>query len=366
MISGPKISIIVPVYNVAPYLARCLDSLINQTLKDIEIICIDDKSTDNSLEILREYEQKDKRIRIIALDKNSGVSAARNAGIAAAHGEYLGFVDSDDYVDLDFYAKLYAKAIESGADVTVGNIRETLFNGRQLDFTDWQLNIAKSKFCFNFSQWCAIYKSNFVKNNNIQNPENLISCEDTVFVLKCAVLAKKIVIVPDAFYHYIRVSGSLSSKYLSDEKIEHRITAANMILDFLNEQNLSAQDYYNTFLEMFRFISKYCFYRTTKHETRMRLMHATLELFAKYKHKNILQKYEAEIYPYLVCNDANGLYNHIQNETRSAITKIKLFNCIPLIRIKRYDMRRIKISLFGIPVLFVKFPHKNEGIQYNG
>ena len=96
-----KVSIIVPVYNIEKYLAKCLDSLINQTLEDIEIICVNDGSTDNSAEILNEYAQKDCRIKIINQD-NAGLSAARNTGINAANGEYIGYVDSDDWIDLNF------------------------------------------------------------------------------------------------------------------------------------------------------------------------------------------------------------------------------------------------------------------------
>ena len=93
------ISVIVPVYNVENYLGKCLDSLINQTYKDIEIICINDGSTDNSLNILREYEQMDSRIIIID-QKNGGLSNARNIGLKEAAGEYIMFVDSDDWIDL--------------------------------------------------------------------------------------------------------------------------------------------------------------------------------------------------------------------------------------------------------------------------
>lgn len=99
MKNQPKVSIIVPVYNVEKYLAKCLDSLVNQTLKDIEIICINDGSTDNSLEILNTYAQKDSRITIID-KKNEGVSAARNTGLNISKGEYIMFVDSDDYLEL--------------------------------------------------------------------------------------------------------------------------------------------------------------------------------------------------------------------------------------------------------------------------
>lgn len=104
-----KISVIVPVFNAEKYLKMCLNSLVSQTLKNIEIICIDDGSTDNSLAILDKFKSKDNRIKIIK-QKNYGVSMARNNGISEAQGEYIGFVDADDWVDKDFFEKLYNAA----------------------------------------------------------------------------------------------------------------------------------------------------------------------------------------------------------------------------------------------------------------
>ena len=117
-----KVSIILPIYKVEKYLTKCLDSLINQTLSDIEIICIDDCSPDNSIRILREYALKDERIKIINLKENIGAAGARNKGLEVAKGEYLGFVDPDDYIDLNFYEELYKKALEDGADIVKAEI----------------------------------------------------------------------------------------------------------------------------------------------------------------------------------------------------------------------------------------------------
>ena len=112
----PKVSVIVPVYNVEEYLERCLDSLVNQTLKDIEIIIVNDGSTDGSKEIIQKYLNKYKNI--VYLEKeNGGLSSARNYGIPYAKGEYIGFVDSDDYVELTMYEKMYNKAIEEKSDM---------------------------------------------------------------------------------------------------------------------------------------------------------------------------------------------------------------------------------------------------------
>lgn len=113
-----KVSIIVPIYNVAEYLPKCLDSLINQTLKEIEIICIDDKSTDTSVEILKDYEKKDNRIKVIYNEQNQGTGTSRNKGLEIAKGEYIGFIDSDDWVSLDYFESLYLNAKKEKAEVS--------------------------------------------------------------------------------------------------------------------------------------------------------------------------------------------------------------------------------------------------------
>ena len=126
-----KVSIIVPVYNVEKYLKRCLESLVNQTLKDIEIICVNDGSTDGSLAILNEYVRNDDRIVVIN-QENSGQSVARNRGIDVAKGEYIGFVDSDDWVCEDYFERLHNSAIQNNAEIAVGGIiRLHKFNGRK-------------------------------------------------------------------------------------------------------------------------------------------------------------------------------------------------------------------------------------------
>lgn len=116
-----KVSIIVPIYNTENYLNTCIKNLINQTLKEIEIILIDDGSTDNSGKICDEYAKKDKRIKVIH-KKNEGAALARNVGIEIAQGEYIAFVDSDDYTDFDYYEKLY-KGSDNNIDVVFGEIK---------------------------------------------------------------------------------------------------------------------------------------------------------------------------------------------------------------------------------------------------
>ena len=112
-----KISVVIPVYNVEPFIKQCLDSLINQTLKEIEIILVDDCSTDSSGEICDEYAAKDNRVVVIHNKKNIRQGLSRNKGIEIAKGEYIGFVDPDDWVDLDFFEKLYNTAKKNNSDI---------------------------------------------------------------------------------------------------------------------------------------------------------------------------------------------------------------------------------------------------------
>ena len=117
----PKISIIIPVYNAETYLYRCLASVISQTLSDIEVICVNDGSTDNSLSILYEYQKKDKRFKVIT-QNNMGLSCARNNALKYAQGKYIGFVDADDTIEKDFYLLLYNNAERYKAEIACGMI----------------------------------------------------------------------------------------------------------------------------------------------------------------------------------------------------------------------------------------------------
>ena len=115
-----KVSVIIPVYNVLPYLQRCLDSVISQTLRDIEIIIVDDGSTDGSSEFVDEYALKDERIKVIHKE-NGGLMSAWTTGVRASNGDYIGFVDSDDYISLEMYDRLYSAAAQYNADIVICN-----------------------------------------------------------------------------------------------------------------------------------------------------------------------------------------------------------------------------------------------------
>ena len=137
LVAVVKVSVIVPIYNTEKYIGKCLNSLVNQTLRDIEIICVNDGSTDNSMITVRKFANNDFRIKIIE-QENKKQGAARNAGMRIATGEYISFVDSDDWVDLDFYEKLYNAAKNHNFDIALGtNVRvKKNSNKKRLNITE--------------------------------------------------------------------------------------------------------------------------------------------------------------------------------------------------------------------------------------
>ena len=236
----PKVSVIIPVYNTEKFLRKCLDSVCNQTLQDIEIICINDCSTDGALEILREYARKDKRIKLIELFENGGAAKARNIGIDIAEGEYLGFVDSDDFVDLDFYEKLYTRAIKAEVEIAKGNYKNAENN--EIDFA---LNeeIRKNKTSMAFAYCSAIYSNNLISKNNISFPD-LIDMEDPIFSFKCAVLSNKIEIVDTAYINIVKRKNSVTSGIPTLEKIIDKLKGLELIIDYANSINVIKKESY--------------------------------------------------------------------------------------------------------------------------
>ena len=192
----PKISIVIPVYNVEKYLRECLDSVINQTLRDIEIIIVDDGSTDNSGKICDEYASFDNRIKVIH-QKNKGLGEARNEGLKFVKAQYIGFVDSDDYIDLDFYEKLYNAAIKNESEITVARIKN-FYKNKQ--FVDLFYNLTDTSICLKSIVWDSLYKKDFLTENNIKFPKDRIF-EDVLFTYKVNCFVKKRFFYVDTVYY---------------------------------------------------------------------------------------------------------------------------------------------------------------------
>ncbi len=231
-----KVSVVVPVYNKEKHLHECLDSIMNQTLTDLEIICVDDGSTDNSLSIIEEYAEKDKRISIIK-QENLYAGVARNKGMEAAQGEYIAFIDADDYIDLDFFEVLYKIAKKNEADVVKSPYKE--------EYEDYMIEVPynillKIKFDQNLELltghhstviWNAIYRLSFLKENNILF-QNVKHANDVLFSTKVSVYAQKSFPVVDVFYfHRKNVAGQLTAG--SKERIYVEKYVNDCVLDFL-------------------------------------------------------------------------------------------------------------------------------------
>jgi glycosyltransferase involved in cell wall biosynthesis len=233
----PKVSVIIPAYNTKPYLRRCLDSVVGQTLRDIEIICVNDGSTDGSLAVLREYEQKDGRVKVIDFAQNRGVAVARNAAMDAAAGEYIGFVDSDDYVDLDFYEQLYRRATEENADVAKGNMWVVDLDGEKKDGS-WNTHKVKEiKEVFTHAP-TAVYRRAFLSRHALCYQPGLTMLEDTPFETKVGILSNKIEVVDNVYYYYVRRVNSIDRELLDKESVYSIIDAMRLNLDFINSQKL--------------------------------------------------------------------------------------------------------------------------------
>lgn len=218
----PKASIIVPIFNVERALPRCINSIINQTFTDFELILVDDGSTDNSLKICKEYSKKDARIVVIS-QNNSGPSAARNAGLNLANGEHVVFIDSDDYIAVDYLEKLLANK----SDLTICGVTNVDENGTIISTVDHEeeyCNDLKQLYrLFRrgvFSPCCKLFKKDIIEKNQIRFPENLSWGEDGVFV--CRYIAH----ICD--FNYISQNGYYYVKYNSRTTLSTRISNDTM------------------------------------------------------------------------------------------------------------------------------------------
>lgn len=238
-----KLSVIIPVFNNEQYLKECLDSICNQTLSDIEIICVNDGSEDNSLQIIEEYKEKDNRIILINQD-NMGQSSARNNGLKIATGEYIGFVDSDDYIDKDFYEKLYNSATKNNSDIAVAGIvrfkgiRRKCMLHLSDEIIEKNLN-KKMKLC-RIPRQCyvvnKIYKRDSLLKNNLFFKEG-IYYEDVRFTIRAIYFLKDLVTVPNTYYYY-RKNYNSTVKTISDKKNQDMINARKDMLAFAQEHNI--------------------------------------------------------------------------------------------------------------------------------
>ena len=221
-----KISIIIPIYNSEKYLYTCLTSIVNQSYKDIEIICIDDASNDNSLNIINEYKEKDNRIKVISLKENKGVSNARNIGIENATSKYLCFVDSDDSLDLKFCEESWKNKVLTNSDLVCGRRVLKNENGSILKIWVPKFDISRHPIrdCDLFTQYHMVtdklFKTNIIKQNNLTFDVNLQYAEDSLFLTQYLTHCKIITNSKNSIYFAVENKQSLSRNPEYKERIK--------------------------------------------------------------------------------------------------------------------------------------------------
>ena len=233
-----KISVIIPVYKTEKFLEKCIRSVMNQTLREIEIICINDGSPDNSLKILKKLEKEDKRLKIIN-QENQGVCKARNEAIKIARGKYCINVDSDDWIEKEYLEEMYNVAEVKESDIVISDIFVDYYDERNKNYIIKDLNISDEISLtgkeyinifltnnFKGYSWNKLIKRELYIKNNIKYDENIYIFEDNEVILKLAYYSQKINKLNKAFYHYIKhksiASSQSSEKFLRDINISFK------------------------------------------------------------------------------------------------------------------------------------------------
>lgn len=232
------VSVIVPVYNVEQYLNKCLDSLVNQTLSNIEIIIVNDGTRDNSQEIINEYVEKYPRIVRSFIKKNGGLSDARNYGVPFSRGEFIGFVDSDDYIELDTYQKMYEEAVRSNSDlVMMDYIVE--YPSKNERVTLRRCSEKKELFIdMKAAAWNKLYRREWLISTGVMFPKGLIY-EDTEFFLKIIPHLRKFSFADGVSVHYVQRTGSIANT--QGAKTGNIFTIFSNVYKYYNDQELIAE-----------------------------------------------------------------------------------------------------------------------------
>lgn len=377
----PKVSIIMPTYNVEKYFRECLDSIVNQTLEDIEIIPVDDGSPDNCGAIMDEYAAKDKRVKPIH-QKNGGYGSAVNNGIAAATGEYIGIVETDDFCDLQMFEKLYNKAKNFDADVckcgfNTYNSRTEGIKVRK--WKNWLEDIESfpdNKTCtikelaglmnFHASIWSNIYKREFLLENNIKvNSTQGASYQDYPFMVEVMCRAKKIVILPEYLYYWRLEPSQNSSTKHTGKKCMIMASQCERVKELIKNFG-----YYNLFKEYMYtqiFHANLAFLINIDDEYKQEYFSKVNHLFAELKNDKTFKgeffdRRERKYVKYIIDNDFNGFFGYYKRLTTHSLNFVqKIFS------LTNNGTHKV-VSILGFKLKFrnkVKIKNLDEAIRQN-
>lgn len=231
----PKVSVIVPIYNVEKYLEKCINSLLSQTLEDIQIILVNDGSKDNSGNIAKECEKNNKN-RIIYVEKeNGGLSDARNYGLKYATGDFIAFLDSDDYIEKNAYEEMYNKAIEENADYVECDFIWEFPNKIRVDKQYPYKNKKEMLSFVRVVAWNKLIKRQLITDNNLEFPKGL-RYEDVEFTYKLIPFVNKFAYVNKPFIHYVQREGSIAN--VQNERTAEIFTVLDNVIEFYKKNNI--------------------------------------------------------------------------------------------------------------------------------
>lgn len=380
---NPKVSVVIPIYNVERYLRQCLDSVVNQTLKDIEIICVDDGSPDNCGAIIDEYAQKDNRI--VAIHKeNGGYGSAINYGFAIAKGEYIGIVESDDWIAPNMYELLYNKAIQTGSEIVKGafwNVEDSINDKKKISKFVIKLYNRHETFTLEedpeiisyfASIWSAIYKRDWLQQHNIKMVEDIRPYEDLPFLAEAYSNADKITLIPDPVYFYRKDAANSSNN-----------TVKRTILNYITQRSRSRDIYIknhkfnNEVVECYwglAYFGSRSFYLKPNNKFRKEFFYSMKNLFKHYKEDNCTLKYLNKHYQKDFMNIINmpyGLYcinNLINNFLKKffSITNSKKHKIITLLGIKLKISKKINKYGYLFRLLDYIIPKNSKKIVFCG
>ena len=287
----PKVSVIVPIYNVEKYLEKCINSLLSQTLEDIQIILVNDGSKDNSGNIAKEYEKNNKD-RVIYVEKeNGGLSDARNYGLKYATGDFIAFLDSDDYIEKNAYEEMYNKAIEENADYVECDFIWEFPNKIRVDKQYPYKNKKEMLSFVRVVAWNKLIKRQLITDNNLEFPKGL-RYEDVEFTYKLIPFINKFANVDKPFIHYVQREGSIAN--VQNERTAEIFTVLDNVIEFYKENNI--YDEYRDELE----------YNYARY-----LLCSSLKRMCKIKDKTIREKLLTESWKRLNSNFPNWKENVI-------------------------------------------------------
>ncbi len=248
---APSVSVIIPVFNAEKWISECLGNVRAQSCRNIEILCVNDASTDRSLEILTQAAATDARIRIIHFAVNKGVSAARNAALNMASGEYICFVDADDIIETDFISNLYQEAKNHDLDLVKGPFK--IVNGEEIK-ESFVINqkVKENKFNLHMDFPSVLYRKSLLTKNNILFNEDIAYTEDRIFMIRAVYYAKTIGLVESGgSYLYIRHFGSVTNRPLDIKTVRNIANGYIRLFTYIKDMDIDEHSYEILYQEFF-------------------------------------------------------------------------------------------------------------------